>query len=283
MTRVTRITLLGTGSSGGVPRANGDWGDCDPANPKNRRRRCSILIEAAASQSDLDEQVAVTRIVVDTSPDFREQMLSARVPRLDGVLFTHDHADQTHGIDDLRAFAYLQRERIPVWLDPSTDATLSRRFGYTFESPPGSGYPPILDKRDMPASGDKLTVSGPGGAVDIIPIAQRHGRINSLGFRIGVFAYSPDINELPDSSRPLLDGVKCWIVDALREEPHPTHFCLPETLAEIERAGVETGVLTNMHITLDHERLTRSLPAHVRAGHDGLQVQETAGLVEFLA
>ncbi|WP_203292322.1 MBL fold metallo-hydrolase [Maricaulis parjimensis] len=272
MSRATRITLLGTGSSGGVPRANGDWGDCDPANPKNRRRRCSVLVEGAASLADLEAGSAVTRLVIDTSPDFREQMLSACVPRLDGVLFTHDHADQTHGIDDLRAFAYLQRERIPVWLDEATDSTLSRRFGYTFETPPGSGYPPILDKRAMPASGEALTVTGPGGPVEIIPITQRHGRIHSLGFRIGALAYSPDINELPDSSRPLLDGVQCWIVDALREEPHPTHFCLSETLDEIDRAGVSLGVLTNMHITLDHARLSAQLPAHVHAGYDGLQI-----------
>jgi phosphoribosyl 1,2-cyclic phosphate phosphodiesterase len=281
MSRIIRITLLGTGSSGGVPRANGDWGDCDPSNPKNRRRRCSILIEAAASREALNDGQAVTRIVIDTSPDFREQMLSAGVPRLDGVLFTHDHADQTHGIDDLRAFAYLQRERIPVWLDAATERTLSQRFGYTFESPPGSGYPPILDKRPMPASGERLRLSGPGGAFDIIPIAQRHGRINSLGFRIGDLAYSPDINELPETSRPLLQGVKCWIVDALREKPHPTHFCLPETLAEIDRNDVGLGVLTNMHITLDHERVSQSLPDHVRAGFDGMQIEQCEGRIRL--
>ena len=281
MSRVTRITLLGTGSSGGVPRANGDWGDCDPANPKNRRRRCSILVESAESEGALQDGQHVSRIVVDTSPDFREQMLSVGVPRLDGVLFTHDHADQTHGIDDLRAFAYLQRERIPVWLDEATERTLMQRFGYTFSTPPGSGYPPILDKRAMPASGEALDIPGPGGSVTIIPIRQKHGRINSLGFRIGRLAYSPDINEMPEASRPLLAGVKCWIVDALREEPHPTHFCLSETLEEIDRADVPMGVLTNMHITLDYVALTEKLPAHITVGYDGFRVSDCNGEISF--
>ena len=279
MSDITRLTLLGTGSSGGVPRANGDWGACDPANPRNRRRRCSALIEQARSRSDLETGEAVTRVVIDTSPDFREQMLSASVTRIDGVVMTHDHADQTHGIDDLRAFAYLQRQRIPVWMDRPTAKTLTSRFGYTFEAPPNSGYPPILDQRDMPDFGDPVVVEGPGGPVSIIPFDQEHGRIRSLGFRIGRMAYSADINGLPDDSAAILAGVDCWVIDALRDEPHPTHFNLDDALDALRRVAVPLGVLTNLHITLDHAALESRLPVGIRPGHDGLVVEETDGTV----
>lgn len=272
MTGLVRITLLGTGSSGGVPRANGDWGDCNPSNPRNRRRRCSALVERAETRSDLDGGEAVTRVVIDTSPDFREQMLSARVTRIDGVVLTHDHADQTHGIDDLRAFAYLQRQRIPVWMDAPTAATLVSRFGYTFDTPPGSSYPAILDRREMPDFGEPVTIDGPGGEVSLIPVDQEHGSIRSLGFRIGDIAYSPDINALPEASVPLLDGVGCWIVDALRREPHPTHFTVDDALAALERVGARFGVLTNMHITLDYDVLVDTLPEHVWPGYDGMRL-----------
>ncbi|WP_323761245.1 MBL fold metallo-hydrolase [Maricaulis sp.] len=272
MSAVTRLTLLGTGSSGGVPRANGDWGDCDPANPKNRRRRCSALIERARSRAALSDGQAVTRVVIDTSPDFREQMLSAQVRRIDAVLLTHDHADQTHGIDDLRAFAYLQRQRIPVWMDVATRQTLTVRFGYTFAAPPGSGYPPILDQKVMPDFGDVLEIDGPGGCVSIAPFDQEHGRIRSVGFRIGQLAYSADINGLPDESASILDRVSCWVVDALRDEPHPTHFNVDDALAALARVKAASGVLTNLHITLDHAALSARLPEGVKAGFDGLRI-----------
>jgi len=281
MSGLTRITLLGTGSSGGVPRANGDWGDCNPANPRNRRRRCSALVEHARNRADLDGGSAVTRVVIDTSPDFREQMLSAGVPRIDGVVLTHDHADQTHGIDDLRAFAYLQRERIPVWMDAPTTQTLTTRFGYTFETPPGSAYPAILDRRDMPDFGTPVTIEGPGGEVSLVPIDQEHGRIRSLGFRIGEIAYSPDINALPEESVPLLDGITCWVVDALRREPHPTHFTVDDALAALTRVKAKFGVLTNMHITLDYDALVDTLPEHVWPGYDGMRLVWDGETVQF--
>ena len=281
MTGLVRITLLGTGSSGGVPRANGDWGLCDPSNPRNRRRRCSALVERAASRADLDAGAQVTRVVIDTSPDFREQMISAHVPRIDGVVLTHDHADQTHGIDDLRAFAYLQRQRIPVWMDEATRSTLVARFGYTFETPPGSGYPAILDRRDMPDFGTPVTISGPGGDVDIIPFDQEHGRIRSLGFRIGNIAYSPDINVLPDASIPHIRDIECWIIDALRLEPHPTHFTVEDALDALGRVGARFGVLTNMHITLDYDVLADTLPDHVWPGYDGMRLVDDGERVVF--
>jgi phosphoribosyl 1,2-cyclic phosphate phosphodiesterase len=282
MTGITRLTLLGTGSSGGVPRSNGDWGVCDPDNPRNRRRRCSALIEHARTAADLSDGEYVTRVVIDTSPDFREQMLSAKVRRIDGVVMTHDHADQTHGIDDLRAFAYLQRQRIPVWMDEVTAGSLTRRFGYTFQAPPNSGYPPILDQRPMPGFGQVVDVDGPGGCVAIIPFDQEHGPIRSLGFRVGDLAYSADINGLPDASAAILSGVKCWVVDALRDEPHPTHFHLDDALEAIARVGQPLGVLTNLHNTLDYETLAARLPAGVRPAHDGIRIEQSGDRISIL-
>jgi len=278
---VTRLTLLGTGSSGGVPRANGDWGSCDPENPRNRRRRCSALIEHAQSTEALDTGEAVTRVVIDTSPDFREQMLSARVPRLDGVVFTHDHADQTHGLDDLRAFALLQRQRIPVWMDEATRTTLFQRFSYAFIAPEGSLYPAILNAREMPLPGENLAIDGPGGSVTLIPFLQEHGRIMSLGFRTGQLAYSADINGLPIESTDILSGIGCWVVDALRDEPHPTHFSVSDALEALTRVGAQQGVLTNLHITLDHNTLSDRLPAHVACAYDGMTITASEGLLEI--
>ena len=281
MSGVTRLTILGSGSSGGVPRANGDWGLCDPANTKNRRRRCSALIEHAADLAALETGRAVTRIVIDTSPDFREQMLGASVPRLDAVLITHDHADQTHGLDDLRSFALLQRQRMPVWMDAATAKTLTTRFGYAFKAPAGSPYPAILDQRDMPDFGTELVIDGAGGPISVIPFDQEHGSIRSVGFRIGALAYSADINGLPVDSAAVLADIGCWVVDALRHEPHPTHFEVGGALREIERVGARNAVLTNLHITLDHDALTAVLPAPVRCGHDGLQILTLDGDVWF--
>lgn len=283
MTGITRLTILGSGSSGGVPRSNGDWGLCDPANPKNRRRRCSALIEHAADLPALQAGQAVTRLVIDTSPDFREQMLSAAVPRLDAVLMTHDHADQTHGLDDLRAFALLQRQRMPIWMDAATAKTLTTRFGYAFKAPKGSPYPAILDQRDMPAPGSELIVDGAGGPISVIVFDQEHGSIRSVGFRIGALAYSADINGMPEPGAAVLAGVGCWVVDALRHEPHPTHFCVDDALREIERVGARAAVLTNLHITLDYDALTARLPRGVRCANDGLQILASDGEVWFEA
>ena len=281
MNTVTRLTILGCGSSGGVPRANGDWGLCDAANPKNRRRRCSALIEQAADLAALEAGQAVTRIVIDTSPDFREQMLSARVPRLDAVLITHDHADQTHGLDDLRAFALLQRQRMPVWMDAATIETLTARFGYAFKAPAASPYPAILDQHLLPGFGAALIIDGAGGPVSVIPFDQEHGSIRSVGFRIGDLAYSADINGLPPASASVLADVGCWVVDALRHEPHPTHFGVDEALHEIARVRARTAVLTNLHITLDHDSLASRLPEPVICAHDGLRILAVDGEIRL--
>lgn len=269
------MTLLGTGSSGGVPRANGDWGACDPDNPRNRRRRCSALLERARTSSDLEDGDAVTRVVIDTSPDFREQMISAGVKRLDGVLLTHEHADQTHGIDDVRAFALLQRQRIPVWMDNRTADIMLARFSYAFVAPQGSIYPPILDARRELEPLQRVEIDGPGGVLSVTPFDQEHGPIRSLGFVSDGLAYSADISALPAESANLLQGVDCWAVDALREEHHPTHYTVSDALAAIEAIGAKRAVLTNLHITLDYDTLSKQLPEGVVCAYDGLSVTKS--------
>lgn len=257
------VTILGCGSSSGVPRAglNGpDWGACDPSNSKNRRTRCSVMVRAGG-----------VTMLIDTSPDLREQLLAHPPGRLDAVLFTHDHADQIHGIDDLRAMAYLMRRRIPVYADATTLATLDERFGYCFRTPPGSSYPPILDAVTIAEPFAPFDVAAPGGHVTVIPFAQTHGRIRSIGFRIGGFAYSSDVNALDDAAFRTLQGVDCWVVDALRDEPHPTHSHVDQSLEWIARVRPRHAVLTNMHIDLDYNALSARLPRGVEAAYDGLR------------
>jgi len=273
---IWQVTILGCGSSGGVPRPDGNWGACDPDNPKNRRRRCSILVEYAETQSlfDLGDR---TVSVIDTSPDFREQMLSASVKRLDAVIYTHDHADQTHGIDDLRPYVLRTRKRMPVWMIPQTAKSLAARFKYVFEAKPGSPYPAILDAREIPVDGENFQIDGPGGAMPIKMMRLEHGGIIATGFRFGPFAYSPDVSAVPDNAFEILDGVPVWIVDALRETPHPTHASVSDALTWLKRARAGLGVLTNLHVDLDYEALTAKLPKGVVSAYDGLQLKYALG------
>jgi phosphoribosyl 1,2-cyclic phosphate phosphodiesterase len=259
-----RFTILGCGSSGGVPRIGSGWGACDPNNPKNRRRRCSLLVERLGA-------AGTTTVLVDTSPDIRDQLLDADVRRLDGVLFTHEHADHTHGIDDLRALAIHQRQRINVYTDKPTSASLQLRFSYCFETPPGSSYPPILREHRI-ASGRPVTVDGAGGPITALPFLQNHGDIESLGFRFGDLAYSSDVKDLPAASVEALRGLSVWVVDALRYTPHPSHWSLPETLDWIARLEPARSVITNMHVDLDYETLRRQLPAGIEPAFDGMRI-----------
>lgn len=259
-----RLIILGCGSSGGVPRLGPTWGVCDPSEPKNRRRRCSVLVERIGKDGR-------TSVLVDTSPDLREQLLGARVQALDGVLYTHDHADHTHGIDDLRMVAYAMKRRIDVYLDAPTRESLVSRFGYCFETPLGSSYSPILKSFEL-IPGQEAQVSGPGGVLRALPILQQHGDIPSLGFRFGKLAYSPDISDLPEASIPLLEGLDVWIVDALRPQPHPSHFHLKRALEWIERLRPKRAILTHMTAELDYATLRRDLPAHVEPAYDGMIV-----------
>jgi phosphoribosyl 1,2-cyclic phosphate phosphodiesterase len=262
---VIRITVLGCGSSAGVPRVGNNWGACDPSNPRNRRRRCSILVERRTGEG-------VTRLLVDTSPDLRMQLLDADVCALDAVLFTHEHADHTHGIDELRAVALATRSKVQVYADQRTGEMLLGRFGYCFYTPPNSDYPPILDLNRMTAY-EPLRIDGAGGAIEVLPFELDHGNIQALGFRIGGFAYTPDLNGIPERSLAVLEGLDLWLVDALRPTPHPSHFSLPETLQWIERLAPKRAVLTNLHIDIDYEAVKAQLPPHVEPAFDGMVLQ----------
>lgn len=257
------VTVLGSGSSGGVPRADGNWGVCDPAEPKNRRSRCSLLVRLGGAGG--------TTAVIDASPDFRQQAIDAGIRRIDALLMTHDHADQAHGIDDLRAFFQNQRARIACHMDAHTSATLLRRFDYIFVSQ--GGYPAILDAVAIPPHGAAWSVNGPGGALPVTTFDQEHGEIRSVGYRIGPIAYSPDVNHLDDAAFEALAGVDTWIVDALRITPHPTHAHLERTLDWIARLKPRRAILTNMHIDLDYRTLSESLPAGVEAAYDGMRFE----------
>lgn len=248
-----KVTMLGCGTSGGVPRIDGFWGACDPGNPKNRRRRASILV-----------QHRDTSLVVDTSPDFREQCLSCNVKKIDGVLFTHDHADHTHGIDDLRTFRAILGRRIDIYANQPTLDILHDRFYYIFHEV--EGYRPICEPH---------LIEGPFriGDIEIEPFEQTHGTIVSLGFRFGDFAYSTDLNDLSEKAFAALEGVKVWIVDALRYEPHPTHPHLDLTLEWIGRVKPERAILTHMTWDMDYQTLRSTLPDGVEPGFDGLTIE----------
>jgi len=260
------IRILGCGSSGGVPRLGEGapyWGACDPANPKNRRGRCSILVTKRGPNGE-------TRVLVDTSPDMREQLLAANIGRLDAVLITHDHADQLHGLDDLRVITLNMKKRLDLWSDRRGLDGVMQKFGYCFVTPPGSDYPPILNAHEIPEPFAPFELTGAGGVLPVLAFGQRHGRIRSLGYRFGSVAYSPDVDGLDDEAFAALEGVECWIVDALRYTPHPSHANLAQALEWIARVKPKRAILTNMHVDLDYDRLVRELPPGVEPAYDGM-------------
>ncbi|MEX0589911.1 MAG: MBL fold metallo-hydrolase [Xanthobacteraceae bacterium] len=259
------FTILGCGSSAGVPRVAQGWGACDPSNPKNRRSRCSLLVERIEGDRR-------TTVLVDTSPDLRAQMLGAGVTKIDGVLYTHDHADHTHGVDDLRPFFIHHRRRVDVYLDAQTSAVMRSRFGYCFASPESGEYPPILEEHRIGAN-EPVTIEGEGGAITALPFTQKHGSGSTLGFRFGGLAYSCDVSGLPEQSLALLRDLDVWILDALRYRPHPGHFSVEESLAWIERVRPHHAVLTNLHNDLDYATLRRALPSAVAPAFDGMKIE----------
>ena len=210
-----------------------------------------------------------TRVIIDTSPDLREQMLSANVSEIDGIWYTHEHADHTHGIDELRVFYLRQRKFVPVWADTPTVKLLKHRFAYCFASPEGSNYPPIVE-HNLIEPETEIKTQGQGGALFSLPFIVHHGNIDALGFRVGNVAYTPDVNGVPDTSLQHLEGLDFWIVDALRLKPHPSHFSLPETLGWIERLKPKQAIITNMHIDMDYESLRKTLPSNVTPAYDGM-------------
>lgn len=261
--RRIKLTLLGTGSSGGVPRVGGDWGACDPKEPKNRRLRCSALVEAWSPDAPVDK----TTVLIDTSPDLREQLLASDVTKLDAVVFTHDHADQTHGIDDVRALAIRNRAQITCYMDVPTSKTLVPKFKYAFDGE--GGYPAIYDVQPKITPYRRFSVPGAGGNVEFLPLDQAHGYIRSLGFRIGNVAYCNDLNALPEETMSRLEGLDLLVIDALRYTPHPSHAHLDQTLEWIAQLRPKRAVLTNLHVDLDYATLIRDLPTGVEPAFDG--------------
>jgi phosphoribosyl 1,2-cyclic phosphate phosphodiesterase len=260
-----RLTLLGCGSSGGVPRATGDWGLCDPDEPKNRRSRCGLLLQKWSGDAGAPE--LATTVLIDTPPDLRTQLAAAKPSHLDAIIISHDHADQTNGFDDIRAFFIKQRKQLPVFLDEPTRRTFMRRFGYAFETQ--GGYPSIARDAGHLAPLVPVAIDGPGGLLEILPLEQSHGFTTSLGFRMGDAAYSNDVVSMPEATFSHLEGLALWIVDALREKPHPTHAHVELTLSWIARLKPRHAVLTNMHLDLDYATLKARLPAGVEPGYDG--------------
>lgn len=260
-----RVTLLGCGSSAGVPRATGDWGACDPNEPKNRRTRCGLLLqkwEGAAGEAE-DATVAL----IDTPPELRLQLAAAQPHHIDGVVISHDHADQVNGFDDLRAFVVKFRRQIPVSMDEATWASLRNRFGYAFETI--GAYPAIVTHGPRLEPLKPHIVTGPGGPLTLTPLDQDHGFMRSLGFRIGPVGYSNDLVGMPEASFTQLGGLSLWIVDTLREAPHPTHAHVGKALEWVAQLKPAQAVLTNMHIDLDYATLNAKLPEGVEPGYDG--------------
>ncbi len=273
MSDILRATILGCGSSGGVPRLGGEdgagaWGRCDPAEPRNRRRRCALLVERIGP-------AGTTRVLVDAGADVREQLLSARVGTVDAALITHEHADHVHGIDDLRPIVLNRRERLDVWADPDTGATLAERFAYVFEQPEGSSYPPIYNLRIHDGT---VVVDGAGGIVEARAHVVAHGPgFDARGFRFGGLAYTPDVSALKDDTAEKLAGLDVWIVDALRWTPHPTHAHVDMTLEWIAAVAPKRAILTNLHNDLDYAELAAYLPPTVEPAYDGMRIELTPG------
>lgn len=266
MAQHIQATILGCGSSGGVPRVGNQWGDCDPNEPKNRRRRCSLLITGWR-----EDPAKVTQVLIDTGCDMREQLLDANVSNLDGVFYTHEHADHTHGIDDLRALALSNQKRIDVYFGKRAADRIKHSFGYCFNSPKNSGYPPILKPHEI-THGKPINVTGEGGTITLLPIEQLHGNITTLGFRIADFMYSCDVSGFEPASVEALDGLKTWVIDALRPTPHPSHLSLPESLEWIERIKPQAAILTNLHNDLDYVLISKQTPKNVSLAYDGMVI-----------
>lgn len=252
------LTVLGCGTSSGVPRIGNDWGTCDPAEPRNRRRRASILVESPT-----------TRILVDTGPDLRDQLNDAQISSVDTVLWTHDHADHCHGIDDLRQVAQVMRGQVRGLARRETLRLLSIRFAYAFTG--SNNYPPIIDGAILP--NEPFII----GDIAVTCVDQPHGDIYSTGFRFEYkglsIGYSTDFHDVTPEMIETFTGVNVWVVDALRERPHPTHAHLALTLAAIETVKPGRAILTHMDNSMDYATLSRRLPRGVEPGYDGMVIQ----------
>lgn len=275
MSHILRTTILGCGSSGGVPRVGGDWGVCDPNNEKNRRSRCSILVEKWKDdgKGTVPPPKERTTLLVDTSPDLRTQLLSANVSRIDALLYTHDHADQSHGIDDLRAIAYRMRARIPTYMDEHTKSFVFNRFNYCFDVPDGRVHPAILELEPLIQSGDNFKISGGGGAINVTALGLSHGPTPSMGFVFdNKVVYTPDVWDIEPEVLELMGQPEIWIVDALRYASHPTHAHVDKSLSWLAKTKTRQAVLTNLHIDMDYETLSHEILPGQSIAHDGLML-----------
>ena len=261
----TRFTILGSGSSGGVPRIGNDWGACDPFEPKNKRLRSSFLIEKFQGSD-------CTRLLIDTSPDIRQQLLAAEVGVVDAVAYTHSHADHIHGIDDLRVVYFNLKKRLPVYYDKKTGEDLFTKFRYCFEIPEDKNYVPILDGYELELE-VPLSIEGAGGAIEAVPFKQRHGNAHSLGFRFGDLCYCTDVSSFPDSALKYLENLDVLVLDALRETPHPCHFTVDQALEVVETYKPKRAILTHLHVDLDYQTLKAKLPTHVEPAYDGMVIE----------
>lgn len=252
-----KLRILGCGTSSGVPRVGNDWGSCDPTNPKNRRRRVAILVSDEAD-----------RILVDTGPDLREQLLDAEVSDVSAVIWTHDHADHCHGIDDLRQLFHARGAPVSGFARKETLQTLRSRFAYAFEGK--GGYPPVVTANSL---ADELNV----GEMRLRIVDQPHGDITCAGIRFDLhgssIGYSTDFNILTEDMKKLFSGVDIWVVDALRRNPHPSHGHLSQVLGWIEEVEPKRAILTHMDHSMDYETLRSELPPHIEPGFDGLEVE----------
>lgn len=250
-----RVIILGCGSSGGVPLITGEWGRCNPNNPRNRRRRSSVLV-----------QIQGKNILIDAGPDMREQLLDAEITNIDAVLFTHAHSDHLRGIDDLRQIALPNKQPIPIYADALTLSIIERGYSYAINQHDDL-YPSFLVTH--PFSAGTWTIDD----IKILSLPQHHGKIISWGFRIGDFAYSTDFHEIPEQSLQQLQGLKCWIVDCLRFEPHPTHSDFDKTMELIQRLQPEEAILTHMNQDLDYDQLIERLQKSIRPAIDGMTIE----------
>ena len=256
-----RFTILGCGSSGGVPRLGGHWGNCDPNNVKNFRKRCSLLIQSF-------ENNGVTNVLIDTTPDMRQQLLDAKIGKLDAVIYTHEHADHLHGLDDLRMIVINMQKRLPVFASKQTKNSILERFGYAFKTPKGSPYPPILDMNDLT---ETLEIQGAGGPIKFTSFDVDHGNILVSAIKVNNVLYTPDISTVRNDTE--LRDLDYWILDSLRYKPHPSHVNLEQALGLIDRYKPKKAILTNLHVDLDYLTLLNETPDNVVPAHDGLQIK----------
>tara|TARA_B110000008_G_scaffold16961_1_gene15827 strand:+ start:5980 stop:6771 length:792 start_codon:yes stop_codon:yes gene_type:complete len=256
-----RFTILGCGSSGGVPRLGGQWGNCDPNNVKNFRKRCSLLIQRFENNN-------VTNVLIDTTPDMRQQLLDAKIGKLDAVIYTHEHADHLHGLDDLRMIVINMQKRLPVFASKQTKNSILERFGYAFKTPKGSPYPPILDMNDLT---ETLEVQGAGGPIKFTSFDVDHGNILVSAIKVNNVLYTPDISAVRNDTE--LRDLDYWILDSLRYKPHPSHVNLEQAIGLINRFKPKKAILTNLHVDLDYSTLLTETPDNVVPAHDGLQIK----------